>query len=168
MDNVHEYAVAAKARFGVCLVGERSSYETHPGVQAVCEGLLQHRHVCVDGRSVRNALEPIRLAVLDAVESGTLDALVLVGGMGLGKDDITSEALELLWHKKLPGFGEFLRSKAIPSMGAQVVFSCAEAGLVARTLVFAVPASLEVCKVAASQVIGPVLSYGIALMHSRN
>ncbi len=168
MDTLQDSYASAKARFALLHVSNPpSSSQTHPGVQALAEGLKHHGHSCVFVRTVPHTLEGVRSYVLEAVESGLLDALILVGGMGLGRTDVTTDALQLLWHRTFPGFGEFLRYKAMPHMGAKVIFSCAEAGMVARTLVFAVPASEEVCQVAASQVLGPVLGHGIALMHNK-
>ena len=56
-------------------------------------------------RSLPDGIEPIR----EAVEKSDADAIVICGGTGLTHLDLTLEAVEPLFEKTLPGFGEIFR-----------------------------------------------------------
>lgn len=56
-------------------------------------------------RLLPDGIEPIR----EAVEESVADAVILCGGTGLTHLDLTLEAVEPLFEKTLPGFGEIFR-----------------------------------------------------------
>jgi cyclic pyranopterin phosphate synthase len=90
-------------------------------------------------RVVPDSVESIREAVSAVCAQGA-DLVFLTGGTGISPRDITPEALEPLWTKKIPGIGELLRST-----GAQVQplawLSRSQGGLVGATLVISLPGS---------------------------
>ena len=59
----------------------------------------------------------IRTQVLEAVETGQVEAIWLCGGVGLGPEAITPAALAPLLSRRLPGFGELLRQLMVQSGG---------------------------------------------------
>lgn len=78
------------------------------------------------------------LAIRDDV-----DVVVTIGGTGVEPSDVTVDALEPLFGKRLPGFGELFRRAAVDQHGTAVVGSRATAGLVDAVPVFAVPGSID-------------------------
>lgn len=100
--------------------------------------------------------EPAQLGpVLDAL-TRQADALLINGGTGLTANG-TFDAVEARLETTLPGFGELLRRLAHKGGGMSGVRLRAVAGLVRATVVFVVPADLQVVKLAWDQLVLPEL-----------
>jgi molybdenum cofactor biosynthesis protein MoaC len=86
----------------------------------------------------------IQNAIRECCELGA-QLILTTGGTGLGPRDVTPEALNNLWTKSIPGFGEMLRNKG--SLYTEKAFlSRSEAGLIGDTLVILLPGSPKACK----------------------
>jgi len=67
-----------------------------------------------------------------------LDLVLITGGTGIGPRDLTPEALEPLWTRLLPGFGELFRSRGALST-PNAWLSRTTAGVIGTTLVVLLP-----------------------------
>ncbi len=95
-------------------------------------------------RVVHYALVPddivkIRRAVLESLE--TADVCIVTGGTGLSPSDVTVEAVEPLFTKKIDGFGEIFRKLSYDEIGLSALLSRATAGLVDDKVIFCLPGS---------------------------
>lgn len=81
----------------------------------------------------------IRSAVFDALKSA--DVCILTGGTGLNPRDLTIEALEGLFDKKIEGFGEIFRMQSFKEVGYSAILSRAAAGIINGKVVFCLPGS---------------------------
>ncbi len=113
---------------------------------------------------VPDEIETIRSAVLAATARADVTAALVTGGTGIGARDVTIEALETLWTKQLPGFGEVFRALSFAEIGPAAILSRASAGLVAGRLVAALPGSPAACRLAMERLIIPVLGHVAALL----
>ena len=95
---------------------------------------------------VRDDIEAIRDRVLDWVADPTVDVVLTTGGTGLTGRDVTPEALEGLFDKRIDGFGELFRMLSYASVGVSTMQSRAVGGLVKGTYVFALPGSPSACR----------------------
>jgi molybdenum cofactor biosynthesis protein B len=95
------------------------------------------------GVATRELLDPsydgVQAAVDALVERGDVDAVVIVGGTGVGPDDVTVDAAGDLFGKHLPGFGEHLRTLVREREGTAAVRTRATAGMVDGVPVFCLP-----------------------------
>lgn len=69
------------------------------------------------------------------------DVIVITGGTGLNPRDVTIEALEDLFTKKIDGFGEIFRMESFKQIGYHAVLSRATAGVIGNKVVFCLPGS---------------------------
>lgn len=76
-----------------------------------------------------------------AVEKSDADAIVICGGTGLTSLDLTIEAIEPLFEKTLPGFGEIFRYKSLEEVGTRAMLTRAAAGVYHGRAVFCIPGS---------------------------
>ncbi len=83
------------------------------------------------------------------------DVVLVSGGTGITGRDVTPEALEPLWTKRLPGFGELFRWLSYADIGASTIQSRACGGLVDSMLVFCLPGSQGACRLAWEQILQP-------------
>lgn len=84
-----------------------------------------------------DGIQPIR----DAVLKSNADAVVICGGTGLTHTDLTLEAVEPLFEKTLPGFGEIFRWRSLQEVGTRAMLTRASAGVYKGRPIFCLPGS---------------------------
>ena len=84
-----------------------------------------------------DGIEPIR----NAVQISSADAIVICGGTGLTHLDLTLEAVEPLFEKEIPGFGEIFRLKSLDEVGTRAILTRASAGVYRGKPIFCLPGS---------------------------
>ena len=113
---------------------------------------------------VRDDMLVIRERVRSAATQNEADVIVLCGGTGLAPRDVTPEAIEPLFDKRIEGFGEEFRRRSWTAprsspwrespgqegaLGARAMLSRATAGVVSGTIVVAIPGSPDAVALAA-------------------
>jgi len=96
-------------------------------------------------RVIRRGLVPddetLIRAEVNRFLSGTGDALVLMGGTGVSRRDVTIETVRPFFEKEIDGFGELLRNLSLRKIGAAAMLTRATAGVVGGKLVVCLPGS---------------------------
>jgi molybdenum cofactor biosynthesis protein B len=95
------------------------------------------------------------------------DAIVISGGTGIGPRDNTTEALESVFDKILPGFGEAFRRLSFEQIGANAILSRATAGVVDGCVVYALPGSARAVKLGIDALVVPTLKHAVDLAQGR-
>jgi molybdopterin adenylyltransferase len=121
---------------------------------------------------VRHAIVPdkpedIIGLVRGVMENDEADAIVFTGGSGIAPRDITYEAIEALFDKRLDGFGEAFRRLSWEEIGPRSILSRATAGTIGTRLVFSLPGSEKAARLGARQLIAPILAHAVDLLHGR-
>ena len=98
-------------------------------------------HELADRALVRDDLAAIRGQVKAWVASRGVDAIVTTGGTGLTGRDVTVEALEPLFDKRIDGFSVIFHLVSYQSVGLSTLQSRATAGLMGGVFVFCLPGS---------------------------
>lgn len=93
------------------------------------------------GYTARYSLFPDGFVLAEAVENSNADAIVVCGGTGLTHLDLTLEAIEPLFEKTLPGFGEIFRYRSLEEVGTRAMLTRAAAGVYHGRPVFCLPGS---------------------------
>jgi molybdenum cofactor biosynthesis protein B len=101
----------------------------------------------------------IRFAVLRALARAEIDAVIATGGTGVSPRDVSPEALEPLFEKRLPGFGELFRMLSYQEIGAAAVLSRASAGTVSGKVVYVMPGSSAAVRLGMEKLILPELAH---------
>jgi molybdenum cofactor biosynthesis protein B len=86
------------------------------------------------------------LPIRDAVLRSRGDAVVICGGTGLSHRDLTLEAVEPLFEKTLPGFGELFRQRSLQDVGTRAMLTRAAAGVFQGRPIFCLPGSPNAAK----------------------
>ncbi|MEM2882583.1 MAG: MogA/MoaB family molybdenum cofactor biosynthesis protein [Candidatus Bathyarchaeia archaeon] len=92
-------------------------------------------------------------AVLGALRGA--DVVIITGGTGIGKGDVTIEAVSKLFEKDLPGFGELFRHLSFERIGSPALLTRAAAGVRGESVIFCLPGSPEAVKLAVESLIIP-------------
>ena len=106
---------------------------------------------------VRDDIEKIRTQVRSWIDGKTVDAIVTTGGTGLTGRDVTVEALEPLFDKKIDGFSVVFHLISYASVGLSTLQSRATAGLIDGIFVFCLPGSNGAVKDGCDKVIAAQL-----------
>ncbi len=116
---------------------------------------------------VREDIEKVRASVTALVSREGVDAIVLTGGTGIAPRDITIEAIDGLYDKKLPGFGEAFRRLSFDEIGPRGILSNATAGVAGGRIVIALPGSPKAVRLGVEALVGPTLGHMVALAQGR-
>lgn len=86
---------------------------------------------------VPDGIESVRQAITSFSRQGC-QLILTTGGTGLADRDLTPEAIRGIMKKELPGFGEVMRSRSLPSTPNAILSRCL-AAVVDNALVIALP-----------------------------
>lgn len=111
------------------------------------------RHVIVKDE-VRHIQELVRSVSTENLA----DAVILSGGTGIAPRDVTTEALNAIYDKRIDGFGEEFRRKSIESIGPRAMLSRASAGTFDGCVIFSLPGSSKAAAFGVEMII-PILEH---------
>ncbi len=165
----HRSKAPAIVQCFVITVSSSRTPENDEGGDLVAQLIEQGAHEVLGRTLVPDDIKLIRNAVLDAHRSDA-DAIIVTGGSGIGRCDVTPEALEPLISKPMPGFGEIFRALSWAEVGAATMLSRAFAGVIQSpsrsflhsAVVFVLPGSPNAIKLAMNKLIIPELGHLVA------
>ena len=108
---------------------------------------------------VPDEVEAIRAQVRSWVDDPAVDAVITTGGTGFTGRDVTPEALEPLFEKRMDGFSAVFHRISYDKIGTSTLQSRATAGVVGATYVFVLPGSPGACRDAWDGILAAQLDY---------
>lgn len=144
----------------VLTVSDTRTPETDTG-GALVKTLAEAAGIEVAGyRIVKDDQAEIKRAVAEWLEEKDLDAIVSTGGTGIAKRDVSIEAIEPLFEKEIPGFGELFRFLSFTEdIGTRALLSRASAGVALDKAIFVLPGSRGAVKLAMERLVLPELAH---------
>ncbi|MFZ1028489.1 MAG: molybdenum cofactor biosynthesis protein B [Limnoraphis robusta] len=155
----HPDASDVPVNCAVITVSDTRTPETDKSGQLIQSLLKQAGYQIQDYLILPDEPQEIRSKVLGFCQRRDLDALMINGGTGIAPRDTTYDALERIFEKILPGFGEIFRSLSYAEIGSRAIASRAVAGICQGTLVFSLPGSTNAVKLAMEKLILPELTH---------
>lgn len=95
---------------------------------------------------VRDDRDAIAAQLKAWIADPAIDVVISTGGTGLTGRDVTPEAFESLYEKKIDGFGELFRMLSWQKIGTSTMQSRATGGVAGGTYLFALPGSPGACR----------------------
>ncbi|MEM6381189.1 MAG: molybdenum cofactor biosynthesis protein B [Pseudomonadota bacterium] len=95
---------------------------------------------------VRDDVPALQAQVKDWAANDAIDVIITTGGTGFTGRDVTPDALEPLFDKRMDGFSALFHRISFEKIGTSTLQSRATAGLVGTTFVFCLPGSTGACK----------------------
>nr|WP_156855718.1 molybdenum cofactor biosynthesis protein B [Oceanobacillus sp. AG] len=125
--------------------------------------LLNHdKHEVTCYEIVPDDAEVIKATMKLLVKNQSVDAIILNGGTGIAARDVTIEAVQPLFAKELPGFGELFRMISYEEdIGSASMLSRATCGSINHRLVFIIPGSTGAVRLAMEKLILPEIAHGV-------
>jgi molybdopterin adenylyltransferase len=128
-------------RVAVLTVSDTRDAESDTSGHILAGRVTHAGHALADRALVPDDRSAIRAKVMAWVASGEVDAIVTTGGTGLTGRDVTPEALEPLFDKRIDGFSVIFHLVSYQSVGLSTLQSRATAGLIGGVFVFCLPGS---------------------------
>jgi molybdopterin adenylyltransferase len=123
----------------------RSLAEDRSG-NTLVDRLTKAGHRLGDRAVVRDEIEAIRAKVKTWVADPAIDVIITTGGTGFTGRDVTPEAIEPLFEKRMDGFSAVFHRISYDKIGTSTIQSRALAGLAGATYIFVLPGSPGACK----------------------
>ncbi|OGS42794.1 MAG: molybdenum cofactor biosynthesis protein [Euryarchaeota archaeon RBG_13_57_23] len=108
---------------------------------------------------VKDDIQGIQQALRDFIEDSSVQAIIVNGGTGVAKADVTLEAVAHFEEKQLPGFGELFRTLSHQEIGSAAMMSRASAFVSEGKPVFCIPGSEKAVRLAVTKLIEPELGH---------
>ncbi len=102
--------------------------------------LTKAGHALADRAIVTDDVEEIRARVRGWIARDDVDAIITTGGTGFTGRDVTPEAIEPLFEKRMEGFSSVFHAISFPKIGTSTIQSRATAGVAGATYIFVLPA----------------------------
>ena len=102
--------------------------------------VLSHRAIVTDDES------KIRKIVKRWLKDDKVDVIITTGGTGFTGRDVTPDAIEPLFDKRMDGFAAVFHKISYDTIGTATIQSRVTAGLAKDTFVFCLPGSSGACK----------------------
>ncbi|MFB6188744.1 MAG: molybdenum cofactor biosynthesis protein B [Halapricum sp.] len=137
----------------VLTISSTRTLEDDASGDAIVAALEAEGHEIVTREIIRDDFDNVQGGVDAVVGRGDVDAVVTTGGTGVTPDDVTVEAVEPLFEKELPGFGELFRRLSYDEIGTRVVGTRATAGIADGVPVFCLPGSENAARLGTESIV---------------
>ncbi|NTJ41495.1 molybdenum cofactor biosynthesis protein B [Agrobacterium larrymoorei] len=132
--------------FAVLTVSDTRTPADDKSGDTLAQRITDAGHVLVDRAIVPDDKAAIRDTVEGWTHSSEIDVVITTGGTGFTGRDVTPEALEPLFEKRMDGFSEVFHRISYDKIGTSTIQSRATAGLANSTFIFVLPGSPGACK----------------------
>jgi molybdenum cofactor biosynthesis protein B len=108
---------------------------------------------------VSDDVEKIRAQVKAWIAAPAVDVIITTGGTGFTGRDVTPEAVEPLFEKKMEGFATLFLMVSHAKIGTSAIQTRATAGVAGATYIFCLPGSPGACRDAWDEILLHQLDY---------
>jgi molybdenum cofactor biosynthesis protein B len=139
-------------RIAVLTVSDTRTAATDTSGDYLASQIAEAGHSLLARTIARDDIAAIRAAVRGFIAAGA-EVVLTTGGTGLTGRDVTPEALEPLFTKRMDGFSVTFHIVSFQAIGLSTLQSRATAGLIGSVAVFCLPGSPSACRDGWSQII---------------
>jgi len=146
MPKIDENRPFLPVNIAVVTVSDTRTLEDDRSGDALVERLTGTGHKLAARAIVKDDVASIRAQVQAWIADPQIDVVLTTGGTGVTGRDVTPEAVEALFEKPIPGFGELFRYLSYAKVGTSTIQSRATGGVANGTYIFALPGSPSACR----------------------
>ena len=130
----------------VLTISDTRSFADDKSGSTLAERLSAAGHELAAREIVTDDVEAIRVIVKRWIADAGVDVILTTGGTGFTGRDVTPEAIEPLFEKRMDGFSVAFHMLSHAKIGASTVQSRATAGVAGATFIFCLPGSPGACR----------------------
>jgi molybdenum cofactor biosynthesis protein B len=146
-------------KIAVLTVSDTRKLEDDKSGAVLSERLTGAGHILADRAIVTDDVEAIQAKVKAWIKDPGVDVVITTGGTGFTGRDVTPEALEPIFEKKMEGFSAVFHRISYDKIGVSTVQSRATAGTAGGTFIFCLPGSPGACRDAWDGILQSQLDY---------
>ena len=159
MPGIDENKPFVAVRIAVLTISDTRDLAQDKSGALLAERITAAGHVLADRSIVTDDIEAIRTRVKAWVADPAVDVVITTGGTGFTGRDVTPEALEPLFEKRMEGFSTLFHMVSFAKIGTSTVQTRATAGVAGATYVFCLPGSPSACRDAWDEILRHQLDY---------
>ncbi|WP_191560618.1 molybdenum cofactor biosynthesis protein B [Metabacillus idriensis] len=146
----------------IITVSDTRTADTDKSGQLISKLIKEAGHEIAQYEIIPDEEALIKNAVKSGCMSDQVDVILINGGTGIAKRDVTIEAVQSLLEKEIPGFGELFRMLSYQEdIGSSAILSRAVAGVGDDTVIFSMPGSSGAVRLAMEKLIIPELGHAV-------
>ena len=146
MSRIEESRPFIPVGIAVLTVSDTRSLDDDKSGKTLCDRLIAAGHELRDRKIVTDDIPAIQQQVREWVSDSTVDVVITTGGTGFTGRDVTPDAVEPLFEKRMDGFSEVFHRISYDKIGTSTIQSRATAGVAGATFIFCLPGSPGACK----------------------
>lgn len=133
-------------RIAILTISDTRTIDTDTSGAILAQRVVADGHILAERALVKDEKSAIAEKVREWVDSRAVDVVLTTGGTGLAPRDVTPEAIEPLFDKRLDGFSVIFHLVSYEMVGLSTLQSRALAGIIRGVFVFCLPGSNGACK----------------------
>ena len=159
MPGIDESKQFVPLKIAVLTVSDTRALADDKSGQTLVDRLQAAGHHLADRAIVKDEVEGIRAQVKTWIDDKGIDVVISTGGTGFTGRDVTPEAVEPLFEKRMEGFATLFLMVSYGKIGTSAIQTRATAGVANATYIFCVPGSPGACKDAWDDILVHQLDY---------
>jgi molybdenum cofactor biosynthesis protein B len=141
MSRIDETRPFKPVNIALMTISDSRTAATDTSGNALAELIARDGHA-LRARTIVKDEQPAIIAQLKAwIADPEIDVVISTGGTGVTGRDVTPEAFESLYEKRIDGFGELFRWLSFQKIGTSTIQSRATGGVAGGPYLFALPGS---------------------------
>jgi molybdenum cofactor biosynthesis protein B len=146
-------------KIAVLTVSDSRSLADDKSGATLAERIEKAGHAVADRAIVEDEVEKIRAQLRAWIADPAIDVIITTGGTGFTGRDVTPEAAEPLFEKRMDGFSTAFHMVSHAKIGSSTIQSRATAGVANSTFIFCLPGSPGACRDAWDEILVHQLDY---------
>jgi molybdopterin adenylyltransferase len=146
-------------RIAVLTVSDTRSLDDDKSGATLAERIAKAGHAVAARAIVTDDVEAIRTQVRAWIADPAIDVVISTGGTGFTGRDVTPEAVEPLFEKRMDGFATMFLIVSHAKIGTSAIQTRATAGVAGATYIFCLPGSPGACRDAWDDILVHQLDY---------
>ena len=143
----------------VLTVSDTRTPENDKSGDTLAARIVETGHRLAARAIVKDDVAAIRAQVEGWSRNDDIDVVITTGGTGFTGRDVTPEALEPIFEKRMDGFSEVFHRISYDKIGTSTIQSRATGGLANATFIFVLPGSPGACRDAWDGILKGQLDY---------
>ena len=125
----------------------------------LCERIKAAGHDVCDRSIVPDEIATIRARIKEWIDAPGVDVIITTGGTGFTGRDVTPEAVEPLFEKRMEAFAALFLMVSFRKIGTSAIQTRTTAGVAGATYIFCLPGSPGACRDAWDEILVHQLDY---------
>ncbi|MQT14620.1 molybdenum cofactor biosynthesis protein B [Segnochrobactrum spirostomi] len=146
MSRLDESRPFIPVRIAVLTVSDTRTFDDDKSGATLADRIRDAGHTLVVREIAPDDIGAIRGVVSGWIAHPEIDVVITTGGTGFTGRDVTPEALEPLFEKRMDGFSILFHRMSYELIGTSTIQSRATAGVAGATFIFCLPGSPGACR----------------------